>query len=397
MNQEIKFICSHCEQKMLVDASAIGLTINCPSCGKELIVPAESMRAVSPPSPVRPRTQVAPAERPAPRSSTVAETISGTISPADSRQDLIAASVQNSRLESEVTELRQQLKKARSDFNRVSQERDEAISRVHQLTPQLDSARSSILGYEQTVDALQQQILQAEADVVEARQRLGDTQSERTVAMREIQGLQQRVSEQEQELASLWAELNAATGKGQALEAELAKVRENLTAVEHASELLKSELADLGKERDSLRRSVSESGLGQELVSVRELLAASEKECKRLSLNSRQLTSDVNASEKALNERADLIRTLKKELENARLSAESSSESKTDNDYEVLRGIIARQNSELQQKHAQLVRLKRARLGVQFVYALFALALASIIIWAVKVVPKLKPGSFFDF
>jgi chromosome segregation ATPase len=396
MNHEIKFICSHCEQKMLVDASAIGLTIACPSCGKELIVPAESMLAVSPPAPIRPRSHVVPADRPAPRSTTVAETIAGISAP-DSRQDLIAASVQNSRLESEVTELRQQLKKARSDLNRISLERDEAISQVHQLTPQLDSARSSILGYEQTVDALQQRILQAEADVVEARQRLEETQSERTVAVRDIQGLQQRIVVQEQELASLWAELTAATGRGQALEVELAKTCENLTAVEHASESLKSELADLGKERDSLRRSVSESGLGQELVSVREQLASAEKECKRLSLNSRQLTSDVNAAEKARNERDDLIRTLKKELENARRSAESSSETKGNNDNDVLRGIIARQNSELQQKHAQLVRLKRARLGVQFVYALFALALAGIIIWAVKVVPKLNPGSFFDF
>ncbi|HET6409378.1 MAG TPA: hypothetical protein VFG14_15935, partial [Chthoniobacteraceae bacterium] len=57
---------------------------------------------------------------------------------------------------------------------------------------------------------------------------------------------------------------------------------------------------------------------------------------------------------------------------------------------EVLRGIIARQNAELEQKHVQLVRLKRARLGVQFAYLLFAIALAAIVIWAVKTVPKLN-------
>jgi hypothetical protein len=61
---------------------------------------------------------------------------------------------------------------------------------------------------------------------------------------------------------------------------------------------LRAEIADLVKERDSLRRSVSESGLGQELVSVRAQLAASEKEAKGLSLHSRQLTSDVEAAEK---------------------------------------------------------------------------------------------------
>jgi chromosome segregation ATPase len=396
MNQEIKFTCSHCAQKMLVDIAAVGMTIACPSCGKELVVPAESTLQTAAASPVRPRSQTIPADRPAPRSTTVTEAIAGIAAP-DSQQELIAASVKNSRLESEVAELRLQLKKARSDLNRIGMERDGAMEQVHELAPELDAARSNILGYEQTVDALQQRILQAEADLADARQRLEDTQSERTVALRDIQSLQQRIAGQDQELTSLWAELTAATGMRGSLEAELAKVRENLTAAEHGGELLRSEIADLVKERDSLRRSVSESGLGQELVSVREQLAKAEKECKNLSLHARQLTSDVNSAEKARGERDELIRTLKTELDNARRSAAATSETKANNDNEVLRGIIARQNAELKQKHVQLVRLKRARLGVQLAYVLFALVLAGIFIWAWKMVPSLNPSKLLNF
>jgi chromosome segregation ATPase len=410
MNHEIKFTCSHCEQKMVVDAAAIGLTITCPGCGNEQIVPAEAAVQEAPaPAPEpqfhtpqpqfyapQPRPAFIPEDRPAPRTATVSETIAGGAQP-EPAQDLIAATVQNSRLEGQVGELRQQIKKLRSDLSRVTAERDEAMAQTQQMAPELDVAREHLQAYAAAVDSLQQQVRQAEADVAEARQHLADTQEERTVALRDIQALQQRSAAQDAEQASLWAELTKATGKVESLEADLVKVRESLASAEHGSEVLRGELADLTKDRDSLRRSLSESGMGQELVSIREQLATAEKECKRLSLHSRQLASDVEANEKARKERDDLIRTLKTELDGARRSAAASSKTKTDNDNEVLRGIIARQNVELEQRHVQLVRLKRARLGVQFAYAAFALALVGIIIWAVKMVPKLKPGSLLDF
>jgi chromosome segregation ATPase len=265
------------------------------------------------------------------------------------------------------------------------------------MAPELDVARENLHAYSEAFDSLQQQLRQAEADVADARHHLADTQEERTVALREIQALQQRIAEQEKEVASLWTELTASTGKAEAAAAELVKVRENLASVEQAGESLRAEKADLTKERDSLRRSVSESGLGQELVSVREQLATAEKENKRLNLHSRQLTSDVDAAEKARKERDDLIRTLKTELDTARRSATANSEAKINNDNDVLRGIIARQNAELEQKHTQLKRLKRARLGVQFAYALFAIALIVIAIWAAKVIPKMKSKNPLDF
>lgn len=396
MNQEIKFTCSHCEQKMVAESSAIGLTISCPGCGSQLIVPNKDVTVTPRQAAVAPRSQGVSTDRPVPRAATVAENAAG-VATADPQQDFIAASVQNSRLEGQITELRQQIKKLRSDVSRVTGERDEAMAQTQQMAPELEVARENLQAYEESFDALQQQVRQAEADVAEARQHLADTQAERTVGQRENQSLQQRVAAQDEELTSLWAELTAATAKAESLGTELEKVSVNLTTAESGIESLQAEMADLVKERDSLRRSVSESGLGQELVSIREQYAASEKECKRLSLHSRQLTSDIDAAEKGRKERDELIRTLKTELDRARRAAEASSEVKMNNDNEVLRGIIARQNAELEQRHTQLVRLKRARLGVQFAYAAFAIALVGIIFWAVKMVPKLKPGSLFDF
>jgi predicted nucleic acid-binding Zn-ribbon protein len=394
MNQEIKFTCSHCGQKMLVDAAAIGLTVACPGCGKDLVVPAQDTRDELVPSPVRPRSQAVPEQRASLQSAAPTETLPA-LGASDPTRDLIAATVQNSRLEGQIAEFRQQVKKLRSDVGRVTEERDEAIGQIQQMAPELELAREHLEAYAQSVDSLQQQVLQAEVDVAEARQQLADAQEERTVGLRENQSLQQRIDTQQEELASLFAELTTATGKGQTLEADLVKLRENLTSAENQGETLRLEIAELVKERDSLRRSVSESGLGQELFALREQLATAEKECKRLSLQVRQLSSDVDTSEKARQERDDLIRTLKTELE--RRSTATTSEAKINNDIEVLRGIIARQNSELEQKHTQLVRFKRARLGVQFVYVMFALALSGLLVLAWKMVTKLKPGSLLDF
>ena len=322
----------------------------------------------------------------------------------DLRQELIAANVQNSRLEGQIAEFKQQIRKLRDELKRVTGERDEAIAYWQQLTLELEADRETLQTYlgtiesqEATIDSLQQQVRQGDADLTETRRHLADTQEERTVGLREIQALQHRIANKDEESISLWAELTAATTKADGLKAELGKVRENLTAAESAGETLRSELAELTKERDSLRRSVSESGLGQELVAVREQLATAEKEGKRLSLHARQLTSDVDAAERARKERDELIRTLKTELDQTRRSAAASSEVKINNDNEVLRGIIARQNAELEQRHVQLVRLKRARLGVQLMYAFFALTLAGIVFWALKMVPKLKPGALLDF
>jgi len=106
-------------------------------------------------------------------------------------------------LEAQIAEMRQQIKKLRSDLSHVTAERDEAIGQTQMMAPELDVARDNLLAYEQTVDALQQQVREAEADVEYARRQLADTQEERTVGLREIQALQQRNATLDDELASI--------------------------------------------------------------------------------------------------------------------------------------------------------------------------------------------------
>ena len=43
---DIKFHCPECDQKILVDDSAAGMQIDCPSCRSALIIPAQTGAAV---------------------------------------------------------------------------------------------------------------------------------------------------------------------------------------------------------------------------------------------------------------------------------------------------------------------------------------------------------------
>jgi hypothetical protein len=58
-------------------------------------------------------------------------------------------------------------------------------------------------------------------------------------------------------------------------------------------------------------------------------------------------------------------------------------------DNDVLRGIVDRQNAELQARHIELVRFKRARMGLRMVYVGFGIGLVTLAIVTLKVLPQL--------
>ena len=47
---EIKFFCSHCGGKLLVDEPTFGLQINCPHCDKAILAPIGRLTGEQPPS-----------------------------------------------------------------------------------------------------------------------------------------------------------------------------------------------------------------------------------------------------------------------------------------------------------------------------------------------------------
>jgi hypothetical protein len=151
----------------------------------------------------------------------------------------------------------------------------------------------------------------------------------------------------------------------------------------------------LQKERDELNRSLLMDTTGRDLIVAREQLAATTKERDHLSVRVERLTAEVDAAQGRQRVIEDELRAALRELDAARHRVEAASEERLRQDNDVLRGIIHRQNVELEQRHRQLVRLTRAQFGVRLAYAVFGIVLVLVALWAIQVVPGLKLGNLF--
>jgi chromosome segregation ATPase len=377
----------------------------------------------------------------------------------DLRQELLDASVQTSALEreladakSEAEQLRSELQKTGSDgdarrklqdeLNRLTAEhqalcakytaaasdRDTAVACTEQMASEIEQLRSRAEAAEELMDEAAQQVedlrregvelTQAvaaaqeevsayanklqdyERELTDERARHIETQSDRTAAMRRIESLEQEQKSLETEVASLRASLaeeQQVAAKLAPAELALAETSTKLKETEQRLTTLEKDFAESSAECQSLRRSLSENTAGKELMIARDQLSEVTQERERLNGEVRQLADDLKAITTAKADRDEQIKNLSRELDEARRRAEAASEARLRQDNEVLRGIIARQNSELEQKHAQLVRLKRARLGVRLAYASFALGLVLVAAWAIKTVPGMQLSGLLKF
>jgi hypothetical protein len=147
--------------------------------------------------------------------------------------------------------------------------------------------------------------------------------------------------------------------------------------------------AALRAEVDVLRRDLGETQAGRELMDLRARLSRTKEEYKRAKARLKDLEHDAKklaTSEEKL--RIELKETRKLRAE-AERRAEQVSEQQLQQDNEVLRGIVARQNAELQRGHTELARLRSARLALRILYAVFGIALAAIVALAIQIIPTL--------
>jgi chromosome segregation ATPase len=405
---DIKFACSSCGQRMLVDAEAAGMAVDCPHCAASMTIP--KLGALHdrqyPNSPTRKRDSLLSGVGPsAPRESAPAK--DDFIDPelTTLRQELLEASVQATRLESELADARTEADKLRHEFKTATKDQRDRTKKATETQRALDTLRA-----EKEAMAARLANVEAERDQAAANLRVRElelnderaqhviTQGDRTTTARELEALKATAAQLETNLVTARAGVAAGEKAAQKLavtERELSDTRNRFARTEADLNARQIDLAKANDEVASLRRSLAENTVGKELIATREELAATGKERDNFAAQARQLTSDLAKTEAARAERDDQIKSLRSELDEARRRAEAAGEVRLRQDNEVLRGIIARQNSELEQKHVHLARLKRARFGVRLAYAGFAIALVGIAAWAIKVVPQL--GTLLKF
>lgn len=416
MITEIKFECGGCGQRILVDGTAAGMSADCPNCHATVMVPKaggdsaakrprEGHRRASVGTPMRAKSELADTGFSDPEMGAL-------------RQELVDASTQITRAEDELADLHAQLAAARADAEKhhasalsaqaeIKSERIALRNEAAQLKQKLELTRAEVekaraetngltgeLGLSQReTETVRQQLHDREIEFAEVCTGLAESQAERTSALREIQALSETRKKLEAELSTARASLAAATQAAAQLDAatqELASERALHATANERGKALGAEVEALKAEAVSLRRSISESSTGRELIETRDRLAAVEIERDRFAGEVRQLREDARKQDAAAADLLAQVKTVRRQLEVAQRVAEAQSEEKLRQDNEVLRGIVERQNAELAQKHAQIVKFKRARLALRMVYATFALALIALGVIAVKYVPALR-------
>jgi chromosome segregation ATPase len=389
---EIKFACSQCGQSLLVDASGAGLTAICPTCENPITVPQ--------PGAIHDRSYGSAAEKRRRGISPARSHLPGVDVDA-LRAELTEAQQASSRLETELADaqaesaqLQRQLDAtvadAASRINAAQLQLGEAMQRIRELDAARDDAeqgrvklegelaRSTELAFSRGAE-----VSQRDAELAEVRARLAQTDGERCAALEENRGL--RV-----EIGRLQAQLDAAQGVREAkaqIEQELIATSGKLTGSEERCRALESTGANLRTEIETLRHDLSGTQNGRDLVELRSTLKTTEAERQRIASALSRVQADaatLTASEQKL--RADLSDTQRRCAEAEHL-AESRAESQLKQDNDTLRGIIARQNVVIEERFAELRRLKRIRLFARILYSLVGLGLIGLIAYAVRTLP----------
>ena len=403
MITEIKFACAKCGQRILVDSSAAGMTADCPSCGTNVTIP--KMAGLH-------DREYAPAKRSREGlkggnggSSARAKSESKSENFADPelaglRQELLDASVEQSRLADELAATRAEAAKvlanalhAQAELKSFQTERIALKGENTQLKQKIEAARSEAeefgvaLGASQReAEATAQQLREREAELESLRAVLAESQSDRTAALREAQSLGEQLAKLDTQLAAAHAGLAAAAQS----EAKLRETAKALATAEEKTQGLSGTVEELKAEVAKLRKSLSKDNTGKDLIATTARLATAEAERDRHAGEARQLRDDFRKQEKETRVLGDDLKSLHCKLDEATRAAEARSESRLVQDNEVLRGIVARQNTELEQKHHQIVRLKRARFGLRLTYVSIATVLIAVGVLAVKYVPALR-------
>lgn len=421
---EIKFACSRCGQRLSVDASGAGMTTNCPTCASALVVPQVGG--------LHNRGYGDTAETDPPRSSPPAgeETVPASEAQ-ELRDELLEAQRRSEEWEGalatarqENARLRPQLEKAAAECAEQTANATAVLAEAQRLQADRQQLRSELAESQQRAAAAETHLGEARARIAQLvagleaaeknRAQWEEALAQTTAHAREAgTQLAARETELREALAQLAASAHSSAtareasevledqrtalsqrlenAEGQLLEAaatrsarataeeNLAAAQLALTSAEADRHALSSQCQTLRREVETLRHDLDGSHAGHELLVLRErfqtletghqkataTLAHVEAEAQSLTASGEKLRADLTAARESA---ADAERR-----------AEAASESALQHDNGVLRGIITRQNTVLEECFAELRRLKRARFVLRIIYALFALALLGLL------------------
>jgi len=403
MPLDIKFSCPDCGQHMVADHSAVGVIASCPDCGHPVAVPERSSRGGG-------SLPAVPASR---------EDLESALAQAEmeierTREQLEAAADTSERLTANATHAQAELRTFQSERLALRNELASTRQRLAGLEAELSRTVEKLV---ETAAAMREAEAENQAvsnDLAILQQRVQATETQLAVKASEANALREQlahahaahaVAEEEREkwqleTERLRGEIEAAGSAGETarltqarleqLETSFITATDRLKKAEAARKKLKTKCGELEKRNLALKSDLGETATGRELLALRAQLAEVTEESRRRQTEVRQALEDAAKAEAARRAAESLARTAREQVEQAERRAEAAAESRIKEDNVVLRGIVARQNEELQNRCRELLRLKRTRLVLRLVYALFGLALVGLGIAVVQHLPLLN-------
>jgi chromosome segregation protein len=427
---EIKFACSQCGQSLLVDSSGAGISLNCPSCDHPVVVPTpgtfHSRHYGDSASVENKRTGFAEETTSASEVQELREELVEALRRADDFERALNAA------RKETTRLQQQLKKTAEESERfaanataaqaeaksfqserlqwkadLAQARDSAGTAESQLRDarlKITQLQAGLAALEENRAEWEQAFSQTAAGAEASESRLSALTSEldhtRALALAQERALLEARGEAEAlrgERSALGEKLESAQvglREADVTRASLTATEEKLSAATRAAaaaeedrQSMASRCAGLRQELDGLRYTLSHLKDGSELLDLRNRFQALEAEHLRATSTVARLESEtrvLTASEKRIRTELEEARTRGEEAERR---ADANAESVLVQDNEVLRGIIARQNTVLEERFAELRKLKRARLFLRILYTFVGLGLVGVAALAIQFLP----------
>ncbi len=396
LSADIKFACSQCGQRMVVEKSGAGLTTNCPVCDHKMTVPeVSSLR----PNGLRNRESFAVETE---------DDADGSLDVARHEIERLRAQLKKAleeceRIRTSATHAQAEIKSFRGDRQHLKNELSQARQRIQTVEAQAAALATALETTEEENTALREQHTN---DLALGRERLTATETQLEVRERELSsvqmlnsGLGESLASIEAELATLHAEkagLLRELGTAQQLLNEAAEIEDRRAAAQQElrgqmgaavaeNERLDEVQAQLRAEVETLRHDLVQTDGGCELLDLRNRVAELTIEQARLAGGLEERTAEVQmlaATEQTL--RAELLESHQLRAKAERLAA-ANSEAKLNQDNDVLRGIIARQNVDIAVHHVEVRRLRRARFGLRILYTLFAIGLLGLVYLALSI------------
>jgi chromosome segregation ATPase len=287
-----------------------------------------------------------------------------------------------------------------SNFTSGSWEGDQrALYQALENAKRLEAANSHLQSELKHLQADRQNL---SPELAATRQRLAHAEAQLGASNRDLGLTRGAVAQLEESIQAVVAERDELAGKQVSLEWKLTELEASLRNAESeclrlhvvGEDLIKArdQISELEWERDELQRELeqiqrdlAETGNGRELAALRAREKTLEAEKDRISKALNESTQDAERFAELNAKAREQLESMHRRCADAEKRAESSSASEIGRDNEILRGILARQKEELEQRYKELLALRRAKFALRITYWIFAVGALFVAAFGLKV------------